>query len=524
MDFKKLVILLLVSTGLFAQKSLDAELLVQFKNLGSFEKSISSKNPAIEFKTIIPEWNIYLLKFNSLEKNSLIEQLKNDLEVSHFQENHTIKLRNRPDDPKYDQWQWNMELLGLPEAWTYTTGGLTASGDSIVVAVIDGGCDLQHEDLQENIWYNHHEIPGDSIDNDQNGYIDDFRGWQLINSNDVHAANSHGTSVTGIIGAVGNNGIGISGINWNVKLMQVSAAESDLLLESNLLLAYAYVLKQRRLYRETNGAKGAFVVAVNLSAGVDYGKPEDFPLWCAVYDSLGKEGILSVGSVMNNDVNVDSEGDMPTLCPSPFHIAVTNSSRYDAMDLNAAYGKTNVDLAAPGAVYTLRPSNTYNSFGGTSGAAPHVAGAIALLAAFPSAEWAEFLKNEPQLSALFLKEIILKTVDKFSSFSEKSSSEGRLSVGNAMNLLKTYYSDSNNPITVQQWDDNQALIKFEIETAGEYSLEIFDLMGRLREKRNYNFDIPGQYRDFLDSKSRKNEILIARLSLKNGKRIGVVKF
>jgi hypothetical protein len=194
------------------------------------------------------------------------------------------------------------------------------------------------------------------------------------------------------------------------------------------------------------------------------------------------------------------------------------------MDLNAAYGKTNVDLAAPGAVYTLRPSNTYNSFGGTSGAAPHVAGAIALLAAYPNAEWAESLKNTPQLSALFLKEIILKTVDKFSSFSGKSTSEGRLSVGSAMNMLKTYYSNSNNPITVQQWDEEQTLIKFEIETAGEYSLEIFDLMGRLREKRNYNFEIPGRYRDFIDATSRKNEILIARLSLKNGKRIGVVKF
>ena len=88
----------------------------------------------------------------------------------------------------------------------------------------------------------------------------------------------------------------------------------------------------------------------------------------------------------------------------------------------------------------------------------------------------------------------------------------------------SYYSNSNNPITVQQWDEDKTLIKFEIETAGEYSLEIFDLMGRLREKRNYNFDIPGQYRDFIDATSRKNEILIARLSLKNGKRIGVVKF
>ena len=523
MDFKKLIILLLVSTGLFAQKSLDAELLVQFKNSGSFEKSLSSKNPAIEFKAIIPEWNIYLLKFNSLEKNSLIGQLKNDSEVIQFQENHTIKLRNRPDDPKYDQWQWNMELLGLPEAWTYTTGGLTASGDSIVVAVIDGGCDLQHEDLLENIWYNHHEIPGDSIDNDENGYVDDFRGWQLINSNDVHAANSHGTSVTGIIGAVGNNGIGISGINWNVKLMQVSAAESDLLLESNLLAAYAYVLKQRRLYRESNGEKGAFVIVVNLSAGVDFGRPEDFPLWCAIYDSLGKEGILSVGSVMNNNVNVDETGDMPTLCPSPFHIAVTNSSRYDAMDLNAAHGPKNVDVAAPGAVYTLRPANTYNTFGGTSGAAPHVAGAVALLASFPNSEWSEMLKTSPENAALFMKEIVLNAVDKFSSFEAKTYSKGRLNIGNSMKMLDGYFSVPKHTMTLQKWTEDQFLFKFEISTAGDYTVEIFDMMGRLRESRNYFFEFPGHYRDFFDNYSVRNEILIARLSY-NKRRIAVLKF
>lgn len=520
----RIFILILFSTALFAQNPLDKELLVQFKNSETAAKAISTKNNSFEYAALLPEWNIYILKCSNLEKNRLLQVLKSDADILHVQENHQLKLRNIPDDPKYGQWQWNMELLGLPEAWTYSTGGLTASGDTIVVAVIDGGCDLNHEDIKENIWFNRSEIPGDSIDNDENGYIDDFRGWQPVNSNDVHDANSHGTSVSGIIGAVGNNNIGISGINWNVKLMQISAAEQDILMESNLLAAYYYILKQRRLYRESNGQKGAFVVAVNLSAGVDYGRPEDFPLWCAIYDSLGKEGILSVGSVMNNNINVDNEGDMPTLCPSPFHIAVTNSSRYDALDLNAAFGPVNVDIAAPGAVYTLRPANAYNTFGGTSGAAPHVSGAIALLASYPNAEWTEKLKNSPQSSALMIREIIMNSADKLSSFEDKTNSEGRLNIGHAMKKLSSFYSETNSGISVQKWSETQFLFKFDIPSAGEYNLEIFDMMGRLRDSRNYFFDLAGQYRSLVEAKTRKNEILLARLSVKNGKRIGLIKF
>jgi subtilisin family serine protease len=520
----RIFILILFSTVLFAQNPLDRELLVQFKNSETAAKAILSKNNSFEYAALLPEWNIYILKCNGVEKNRLFEQLKSDADILHVQENHQLKLRNIPDDPKYGQWQWNMELLGLPEAWTYSTGGLTASGDTIVVAVIDGGCDLQHEDLNENIWHNRNEIPNDSIDNDANGYVDDFRGWQPVNRNDTHDVNSHGTSVSGIIGAVGNNGTGISGINWNVKLMQVSAAEQDILLESNLLSAYAYILKQRRLYRESNGLKGAFVVAVNLSAGVDYGRPEDFPLSCAIYDSLGKEGILSVGSVMNNNVNVDETGDMPTLCPSPFHITVTNSSRYDALDLNAAHGPKNVDIAAPGAVYTLRPANTYNTFGGTSGAAPHVTGALALLASYPNSEWSAMLKTSPENAALFLKDIVLNAVNKSSSFETKTYSKGRLNIGNAMKMLDSYFSQAGNTMTLQKWTEDQFLFKFEISTAGDYTLEIFDMMGRLRESRNYFFEFPGQYRDILDAATRKNEILIARLSYKNGKRVAVLKF
>jgi hypothetical protein len=223
-------------------------------------------------------------------------------------------------------------------------------------------------------------------------------------------------------------------------------------------------------------------------------------------------------------VNVDETGDMPTLCPSPFHITVTNSSRYDALDLNAAHGPKNVDIAAPGAVYTLRPANTYNTFGGTSGAAPHVTGALALLASYPNSEWSAMLKTSPENSALFLKDIVLNAVNKSSSFETKTYSKGRLNIGNAMKMLDSYFSQTGNTMTLQKWTEDQFLFKFEISTAGDYTLEIFDMMGRLRESRNYFFEFPGQYRDILDALTRKNEILIARLSYKNGKRVAVLKF
>jgi len=523
------IILLFIVSYINAQKQaeyLAGELLLQFESSSAAKKWIATKNiPEQQLIEIEADWGLYRLQFDPLKNNEtqIIEALQQDKSIIALQRNHILRSRSLPDDPKYAQWQWNMELLNLPEAWQLTTGGLSATGDSIVVAVIDGGCDLQHEDIANNIWCNRNEIPDDSIDNDGNGYVDDYRAWQFVNENDVHEANSHGTSVAGIIGAVGNNGIGISGINWNLKLMIISAAEQDLLLESNIIKAYRYILEQRRLYRLTNGQKGAFVVAVNLSAGVDYGKAADFPLWCAIYDSLGQEGVLSVGAVMNNDINVDVEGDMPTTCASPFLITVTNTTRYDALHLNAAFGKQHVDLGAPGAVYTLRPNNTYNVFGGTSGAAPHVSGAIALLSAYPDTEWATYLKNEPMLAALQLRNILLLGVDEIAALDGKSSSGGRLNIGNAMQRLQKQQTIPSAALSVDFWGNNQLLLRFNIAEAGDYVFDIFDITGRLRHREKLVALQADAYSRFVNWDFVHSELLFARLSKANGQRIGLVK-
>jgi len=137
-----------------------------------------------------------------------------------------IQWRRTPNDPAYIN-QADMNLIGMPAAWDITTGGVTAEGDTIVVAVIDQGFQVDHEDLVDNIWLNHFEIPGDGIDNDLNGYTDDHRGYSVVTDNDAHTVNSHGTSVCGIIGARGNNGKGAAGVNWHVKLMLVSGADFE---------------------------------------------------------------------------------------------------------------------------------------------------------------------------------------------------------------------------------------------------------------------------------------------------------
>ncbi|MBP8754784.1 MAG: S8 family serine peptidase, partial [Chitinophagales bacterium] len=186
--------------------------------------------------------------------------------------------------------------IDADEAWDITTGGLTALGDSIVIAVIDDGFDINHLDL--NFWKNYNEIPSNGIDDDGNGYIDDFNGWNVLTETDVLDEYLHGTHVSGIAGAKGNNGFGVTGVNWDVKIMAVSIGLA--VYESNALEAYAYVFDQRKLYDETNGEKGAFVVVTNSSFGIDYQLPEDYPIWCAMYDSLGRLGILNAAATINS--------------------------------------------------------------------------------------------------------------------------------------------------------------------------------------------------------------------------------
>jgi subtilisin family serine protease len=172
-----------------------------------------------------------------------------------------------------------------------------------VIAVVDDGYDFDHVDLVQNIWHNRDEIPGDQIDNDGNGYIDDYKGLNVLTGKDDHPKHQHGTQVCGVLGAKGNNALGVTGINWNVKLMLISNAGY----ESEVIEAYQYALDMRKKYDDTDGAEGAFVVATNLSGGIDFEFAQDHPLWCEMYDKLGVAGILSVAAAPNHSISVDEK-------------------------------------------------------------------------------------------------------------------------------------------------------------------------------------------------------------------------
>lgn len=442
---KKVLQFLLVLTGtiLIAQEPnyQQGEILIRLMDTTNMDEFFN-RNPKLktdEIKQISKVLNIWQVKIDidNYSEKEAIRDMYNDPKVIDAQLNHKISLRNTPNDPLFSQqWQYyqaNDKDIDADEAWEITTGGLNTDGDEIVVAVIDDGVNPVHPDLQNNLWINPHEIPGNGIDDDENGYIDDIHGWNFwYDSGDIDFGGSHGTPVSGIIGAVGDNGTGVAGVNWNVKIMTLSPIRTQ---ESEVIQTYDYALQSRITYNETDGEKGAFVVATNSSWGIDFGQPEDVPLWCAFYDAMGEAGILSAAATINGNFNVDEVGDLPTACPSDYMIAVTNMNQNDVKVNSAGYGATTIDLGAHGQnAYTLS-YNSYGGFGGTSGATPHVTGAIALLYSAPCRSFTELTKTDPALAAQKVRDYIFNGVDPNESLVGITVTEGRLNLHNSLQLL-----------------------------------------------------------------------------------------
>lgn len=441
------VLFFCISLSTFSQENniVNGQLIIQLKQSASAE-NVENSFSSIELKRgrlLSKRMNIWLFDYNpqKISSENVLFGIRQNENVNIVQFNHYVQKRNGnevmenfPSDPMFDQ-QWALNNTGqsggtpdadidAPEAWDLTTGGTTILGDTIVIAIVDGGCDLNHEDLT--YWHNYGEIPSNGIDDDNNGYIDDYRGWNAYNNNGNVPSDFHGTHVAGITAARGNNGLGVSGINWNAQVMPVAASSGT---EAVVVAGYAYVMEMRARYNETSGAEGAFVTATNSSFGVDYGQPADYPIWCAMYDSLGVQGILSCAATANLNINVDTAGDIPTTCTSPFLISVTNTTRNDLKNSGAAYGPESIDLGAPGtSILSTVPGNSYSNLTGTSMATPEVTGSIALM--FAAADSALMLsyRNDPASGALQFREYLLNSVDPIPSLEGITVTGGRLNV------------------------------------------------------------------------------------------------
>ena len=383
--------------------------------------------------------NINLIGYDTLTVNALnlLEEIKKDPQVEYACFDISVQSRgDMPDDPNLAS-QWGLFTIGTEKVWELTKGGVSALGDTIVVAILDTGFDINHEDLKGNIWINKGEKPGDKMDNDQNGYIDDVSGWNFIHQNATHIADNHGSSVAGIIGAKGNNGKGISGMNWHVKLMVFETR-----LVSDIIAAYDYIIDQRERYNRTKGKQGAFVVTTNASFGVNKIKCVDQPLWGEMYDRLGAAGILSAAGAANNPWNVDEVGDMPTTCKSDYLMTVLNTNPKDERYAGSAFGAVSIDMGAPGQnSFSTRNNNEYGVFHGNSAASPHLAGAIALLYSIPRQKLAEDAMAFPAQTALKIRNLLLNNVDKVPSLVSLTSTGGRLNVFSSMLKLLDIYPE-----------------------------------------------------------------------------------
>ncbi|MEE9269903.1 MAG: S8 family serine peptidase [Candidatus Krumholzibacteria bacterium] len=365
--------------------------------------------------TVIRQFSLIdaeLWEISGITVEQAILRFGDDPRVEYVEPNYIVRATQVfPNDPDFDK-LWGLHNTGQtggtpdadvdgPEAWQVGTG------DTVVVGVIDTGVDWTHEDLAANIWTNPGEVPGNGIDDDGNGFVDDVRGWDFANNdNNPMDDNRHGTHVAGTIAAVGNNGVGVVGVSWSARIMPLKflhANGSGFSGDAIAALEYATLMGAHLTNNSWGG--GGFSTALRDAI-----------------DASGQVRMLFIAAAGNKGQDADLSPHYPAAYDLDNIISVAWTNHNDNLATNSNFGAVSVDLGAPGnGIYSTMPGNTYGHLSGTSMAAPHVSGTASL-----------FWSKHPEFTALQVKTQILRSVDPVPALAGKTVTGGRLNTFTTM--------------------------------------------------------------------------------------------
>jgi len=328
-----------------------------------------------------------------------LNPLKENANIRRIEPNYKYFMADTPDDPAYVSGKlWGMKNCRANLAWKTITKSI------VPVAVIDTGVDYRHADLKDNMWINDKEIAGNGKDDDNNGYVDDVYGYDFAGKDsDPLDGHSHGTHCAGTVGGRGQNALGVVGVCWNVKIMaaeifDASGTPAD---ASDIAKAIRYSVDRGARVLSNSWGGGAFS-QVTLDA-IKYARDK---------------GVLFIAAAGNQGNDIDADPNYPSGYDMENIICVGNLTEAEKVSGTSSYGKTTVDLFAPGdLIYSTMPGDKYGTKSGTSMATPHVAGACALIWSHPTYQtktWQE------------IKDLVLKKVRPLAVLKDKCVTGGTL--------------------------------------------------------------------------------------------------
>ena len=458
---------------LYSQNYVPNEVLVKWKSARSTQQRSNSglhlkAEQQKRFKALdIELWE--LKEAQTIDVLALVKQYKDHPAIEFIEPNYIYSsFETTPNDEQFnEQWALNNtgQTGGTPAADIHATTAweIQKESPSVKVAIIDTGIDWKHTDLADNIWQNLSEdADGDGvvlewngyewvfdsgdengIDDDGNGYVDDFIGWDFRNNdNNPMDADGHGTHIAGIVGAKGNNGLGMTGVTWEVQLAALKILEENRLRVSDAVAAINYAV--------------AMGIPISNNSWGDTISSQ--ALYIAI-ENAATQNHLFIAAAGNKNYNTDTLLVYPASYPLDNIISVAASDKNDNRSSFSNYGNLNVDLYAPGsAILSCLPYNMYDVRSGTSQAAPLVAGACALVK-----------ESFPNKTYLEIKEAIVNSVDVMPSFIGHSLSGGRLNLFNALSesgincsyrdslALVALYESTNGINWANTWDLSQPI-------------------------------------------------------------------